>query len=107
MAKAASAETTPVRRKAAARVETARVLPWLSPPFLSMEIDVAVRALGPMVVKAAEEPRQRAAAVRTRVDFMVMLFSYVEIGLRFLFCDVRIVEDRKPAGRKQDMSLSC
>lgn len=76
MAKAASAETTPVRRKAAARVETAKVLPWLSPPFFSMERDVAVRALGPMVVKAADEPRQRAAPVRRRVDFMVMICSW-------------------------------
>ena len=71
MANAASADTTVAKRHAAARVDAAKILTLLSSPFWAMERDETGRALGPMVAKAAEEPTHRAAAVRSRVDFMV------------------------------------
>ena len=75
MAKAASAERTPVRREAATRAEAAKVLPLLLPSLLAIERDVAVRALVLTgVMKAVEELRDRAAAVRKREDFMVMVW---------------------------------
>jgi len=77
VAKAASGEITLVRR-AAAREEAAKALPT---SFLAMEREVVGRALVPGVLKAAEEPRERAAATRKGVGFMVVLYFVLDFEI--------------------------
>ena len=74
IAKAASADTTPVRMYAAAIADAANV--FLPSLLLAIDRDVDEgRALPPHdgVVKAADEPMDRTAAVIKTLDFMVLV----------------------------------
>jgi len=70
MANAASADTTLVRM-AAARAEATRAFPLPLLSLFDMQREEAGRKLAPGVVNAVDDPRDRAAAMRKREDFMV------------------------------------